>query len=128
LELRFQFRYAPPQQPRMLELNPQTLWFSSVSGLMQAKSNPGRKVEIKHVSQALVRPLRYNQLRQEIMHRTQCSKRTAQLAISQASQQGLIRQEAGQYHLPLDPATGHVSGVVSRTCREKENSRDAPLG
>ena len=104
LELRFQFRYAPPQQPRMLELNPQTLWFSSVNGAMQAKSTSGRKVEIKDVSQALVRPLRYNQLRQEIMQRTQCSKRTAQLAIAQASQRGLIRQEAGQYHLPLDPA------------------------
>jgi len=104
LELRFQFRYAPPQQPRMLELNPQTLWFSSVSGPMQAKSTPGRKVEIKDVSQALARPLRYNQLRQEIMQRTQCSKRTAQLAIAQASQRGFIRQEAGQYHLPLDQA------------------------
>jgi len=105
LELRFQFRYAPPQQPRMLELNPQTLWFSCVSGPTQAKKNPGRKVEIRDVSQALAQrsgPLRYNQLRQEIMQRTQCSKRTAQLAISQASQQGLIRQQAGQYHLPLD--------------------------
>ena len=108
LELRFQFRYAPPQPPRMLELNPQTLWFSLVSGPMQAKSNPGRKVELQDVSHALVQrggPLRYNQLRQEIMQHTQCSKRTAQLAITQAFQQGLIRQEAGQYHLPLGPAT-----------------------
>jgi AAA domain len=102
LELRFQFRYAPPLPPRMLELNPQTLWFSSVGG-MQAKSTLGRKVEIKDVSQALVQRglLRYNQLRQEIMQRTQCSKRTAQLAIAQASQRGLIRQEGGQYQLPL---------------------------
>src|SRR6516165_7320877 len=108
LELRFQFRYAPPQPPRMLELNPQTLWFSLVSGPMQAKSNPGRKVELQDVSHALVQrggPLRYNQLRQEIMQHTQCSKPTAQLAITQAFQQGLIRQEAGQYHLPLGPAT-----------------------
>jgi AAA domain len=104
LELRFQFRYASPQPPRMLELNPQTLWFSSITTAVQAKSTPGRKVEIQDVSQALARPLRYNQLRQEIMHRTQCSKRTAQLAIAQASQQGLIRQEAGQYYLPLDQA------------------------
>jgi hypothetical protein len=91
----------------MLELNPQTLWFSSITGPTQAKNNPGRKVEIRDVSRALAQrggPLRYNQLRQEIMQRTQCSKRTAQLAISQASQQGLIRQEAGQYQLPLDPA------------------------
>jgi hypothetical protein len=107
LELRFQFRYAPLQPPRMLELNPQTLWFSSVSGPMPAKSNPRRKVESREVSQTLAQhagPLRYNQLRQQIMQRTQCSKRTAQLAIAQASQQGLIRQEAGQYHLPLEPA------------------------
>jgi hypothetical protein len=104
LELRFQFRYAPPQPPRLLELNPQTLWFSSVSGLMPATCTSGRKVEIKDVSQALARPLRYNQLRQEIMQRTQCSKRTAQLAIAQASQKGFIRHQAGQYHLPLDQA------------------------
>src|SRR5215813_2508334 len=107
LELRFQFRYAPPQPPRLLELNPQTLWFSSVGGPIQPKSNPRRKVESREVSQTLAQhggPLRYNQLRQEIMQRTQCSKRTAQLAITQASQQGLIRQEAGQYHLPLQPA------------------------
>ena len=109
LELRFQFRYAAPQQPRLLELNPQTLWFTSATGPMQAKakSTPGRKVQIGDVSQALAQrgsPLRYNQLRQEIMQRTQCSKRTAQLAITQAFQQGLIRHEAGQYHLPLDLA------------------------
>jgi hypothetical protein len=103
LELRFQFRYAPPQPPRMLELNPHTLWFSSVSSPVQAKSTPGRKVELQYVSEALQRsgPLRYNQLRQELMQRTQCSKRTAQLAITQASLQGLIRQEGGQYQLPL---------------------------
>ena len=104
LELRFQFRYAAPLPPRMLELNPLTLWFSSTTSPMQVKSNPGRKVELQHVSHALAQrggPLRYNQLRQEIMQRTQCSKRTAQLAITQASQQGLIRQEGGQYQLPL---------------------------
>jgi hypothetical protein len=105
LELRFQFRYAPPQEPRLLELNPQTLWFTSASGRSASSKAPSsRKVEIRDVSQALAQqggPLRYNQLRQQIMQRTQCSKRTAQLAISQASQQGLVRQEAGQYHLPL---------------------------
>jgi hypothetical protein len=107
LELRFQFRYAPPQPPRMLELNPQTLWFSSVGGPIQPKSTPRRKVESREVSETLAQrggSLRYNQLRQEIMQRTQCSKRTAQLAITQASQQGLIRQEAGQYHLLSEPA------------------------
>ena len=33
--------------------------------------------------------------------RNQCSKRTAQLAITHAVQQGEIRQHAGQYVLPL---------------------------
>src|SRR6516165_1196784 len=28
LELRFQFRYSPPQAPRLLKLDPQSLWFS----------------------------------------------------------------------------------------------------
>jgi AAA domain len=103
LELRFQFRYAAPQPPRLLELNPHTLWFSN-AGPAPAKTAPGRKVETTDVNQVLVSrggPLRYNQLRQEIMKRTQCSKRTAQLAITQACQQGLILQDDGQYRLPL---------------------------
>lgn len=29
LELRFQFCYAAPQPPRLLEFNAQTLWFST---------------------------------------------------------------------------------------------------
>jgi hypothetical protein len=88
----------------MLELNPQTLWFSPVGGPIPPKSNPRRKVESQEVSQTLAQrggPLRYNQLRQEIMQRNQCSKRTAQLAITQAVEQGQIRQHAGQYVLPL---------------------------
>jgi archaellum biogenesis ATPase FlaH len=103
LELRFQFRYAAAQPPRLLELNPHTLWFSS-AGPAPAKTAPGRKVETTDVSQALASRgghLRYNQLREEIMERTKCSKRTAQLAIAQASQQGLILRDDGQYRLPL---------------------------
>jgi len=103
LELRFEFRYAAPQPPRLLELNPHTLWFAS-AGPVPAKAAPGRKVESNDVSQALASrggQLRYNQLREEIMQRTKCSKRTAQLAITQASQQGLILQDDGQYRLPL---------------------------
>jgi len=103
LELRFQFRYAAAQPPRLLELNPHTLWFSS-AGPAPAKTAPGRKVETTDVSQALASrggQLRYNQLREEIMERTKCSKRTAQLAIAQASQQGYILQDDGQYRLPL---------------------------
>jgi hypothetical protein len=101
LELRFQFRYAASCPPRLLELNPQTLWFSA-AGPVPAKTTLSRKVEMTDVSQVFVSragPLRYNQLREEIMQRTQCSKRTAQLAITQAAQQGLILQEHGQYRL-----------------------------
>jgi hypothetical protein len=103
LELRFQFRYAAPQPPRLLELHPHTLWFSS-AGPAPSKTTPSRKVETTDVSQVLSSrggQLRYNQLREEIMQRTNCSKRTAQLAITQASQQGLILQDNGQYRLPL---------------------------
>ena len=104
LELRFQFRYAAPLPSRLLELNPHTLWFSSSAGPVPNKTTPGRKVETTDVRQALASrggQLRYNQLREEIMQRTKCSKRTAQLAITEASQQGLILQDDGQYRLPL---------------------------
>jgi len=104
LELRFQFRYAAPLPSRLLELNPHTLWFSSSAGPVPNKTTPGRKVETTDVRQALASrggQLRYNQLREEIMQRTKCSKRTAQLAITEASQQGLIFQDDGQYRLPL---------------------------
>lgn len=101
IELRFQFRYAAPQPPRLLELDPHHLCFSS-AGSAPARTDR-RKVGTSEVQEALAQrggQLRYNQLREEIMQRTQCSKRTAQLAIRQASQQGLILQDDGQYGLP----------------------------
>src|SRR5499425_1080813 len=115
LELRFQFRYSAPQPPRLLELNPHTLWFSA-AGPVPAKAALGRKVEMTDVCQAFANrgvPLRYNQLREEIMKRTQCSKRTAQLAITQASQQGLSLQDNGQYRLSACEETiRYVSGTT----------------
>src|ERR1700723_527570 len=33
LELRFQFRYSPPHPPRSLQLDPQSLWFSSIGAV-----------------------------------------------------------------------------------------------
>jgi hypothetical protein len=83
VELRFQFRYAAAQPPRLLQLDPQALWFSS-SG--QAPATPAavrRKVEKADVTQALTgigEQVRYTQLRDQIMDLTECSKRTAQLA------------------------------------------------
>jgi hypothetical protein len=103
LELRFQFRYAAAPPPRLLQLDPRTLWFSS-AGPPPATAAPRRKVEKADVTQALTEmgdQARYNQLRDQIMNTTECSKRTAQLAISEACQRGVIVQTNGQYHLPL---------------------------
>jgi hypothetical protein len=103
VELRFQFRYAAPQPPRLLELNPQTLWFSSTAS-PPSSAVPRRKVEKTDVAQALANvgdPARYTDLRGQIMHLTECSKRTAQLAITEACREGWIVQADGQYRLPL---------------------------
>lgn len=102
IELRFQFRYAAPQPPRLLQLDPHSLWFSP-AGAVVAPPTAGRKVEKVHVTQALANlgeQVRYNQLREQIMTLTECSKRTAQLAITEACQQGWIVQADGHYHLP----------------------------
>jgi AAA domain len=102
VELRFQFRYAAALPPRLLELNPNTLWFSA-AGSAPLPAVPRRKVENSDVTRVLAGTggqLHYNQLRQHIMNRTQCSKRTAQLAIQQACLQGVIVPDNGQYRLP----------------------------
>jgi hypothetical protein len=103
IELRFQFRYTAAQPPRLLQLDPRTLWFSA-AGPPPAMMAPRRKVDKVDVTQALTEmgdQARYNQLRDQIMHTTECSKRTAQLAISQACQRGVIVHTNGQYRLPL---------------------------
>jgi hypothetical protein len=103
IELRFQFRYAAAQPPRLLQLDPRTLWFTS-AGPPPASAVPRRKVEKADVTQALTEmgdQARYNQLRDQIMDLTECSKRTAQLAITEACQRGVIVQTNGQYRLPL---------------------------
>jgi len=103
VELRFQFRYAAPEPPRWLELNPQTLWFSS-AGPSTVPAAPRRKVDPADVTRALTtigEPARYSDLRGAIMQRTACSKRTAQLAISDACRHGRIVQANGHYRLPL---------------------------
>jgi hypothetical protein len=104
VELRFQFRYAAAQPPRLLALDPQTLWFSSAGQSSATPAAARRKVEQTDVTQALAgigAQGRYTQLRDQIMDRTECSKRTAQLAITEACRQGSIVQTDGQYRLPL---------------------------
>ncbi|MGD1095563.1 MAG: AAA family ATPase [Bryobacteraceae bacterium] len=103
IELRFQFRYAASQPPRLLQLDPHTLWFCAADK-PPAAAAPRRKVEKADLTQALAKmgdQARYNQLRDQIMNTTECSKRTAQLAITEACQQGWLIQANGQYRLAL---------------------------
>jgi hypothetical protein len=103
VELRFQFRYAAPQPPRLLQLDSSALWFSAAGAPPPAVPADRRKVESTDVRQALTdlgAQARYNQLRQQIMTLTDCSKRTAQMAITAACQQGSIMQTDGHYCLP----------------------------
>lgn len=103
LELRFQFRYSPPQPPRLLKLDPQSLWFCS-AGSVAIAPKLRHKVDPTDVTQVLSTRggrLRYSELRHEIMQQTECSKRTAQLAISEACKQGSVVHDDGQYRLPL---------------------------
>jgi hypothetical protein len=104
IELRFQFRYAAAQAPRLLQLDPHTLWFSSASQSSVIPPAARRKVEQADITQALAgigEQVRYTQLRDQIMDLTECSKLTAQLAITEACRQGSIVQVDGQYRLPL---------------------------
>jgi hypothetical protein len=107
VELRFQFRYAAPQPPRLLQLDSSTLWFSPAGAVPEcswgSRGADRRKVEPANVRQALTdlgAQARYTQLRQQIMTLTGCSKRTAQMAITAACQQGSIVQTDGHYGLP----------------------------
>jgi hypothetical protein len=102
VELRFQFRYAAPLAPRLLQLEPHSLWFSA-AGAAPSHARPRRKVEPENVTQALAemgKQARHNQLRQQVMQLTDCSQRTAQLAIREACRQGGIVRDNGQYRLP----------------------------
>lgn len=104
VELRFQFRYAAAQKPRMLCFDPQTLWFESVDNQPTPLPESRRKVEIidvKHCFNKTESFLGFNQLLHKIMTQAPCSKRTAQLAIQRACQQGAIHRHNGQYFLPL---------------------------
>jgi len=61
------------------------------------------KVEPQDVAQALAElgeRARYSQLREHLMQRTASSKRTAQLAISEARRKGDIVSDNSQYRLP----------------------------
>jgi len=102
LELRFQFRYAPSLPPMLLQLEPHSLWFSA-AGSAPASDPLRHKVGPQDVAQALAElgeRARYSQLREHLMQRTASSKRTAQLAISEARRKGDIVSDNSQYRLP----------------------------
>ena len=102
LELRFQFRYAPPLAPQLLHLEPHSLWFSA-AGPAVASDALRHKVEPQDVTQALAdlgERARYSQLRDHLIERTASSKRTAQLAIREARRKGDIVPDNRQYRLP----------------------------
>jgi hypothetical protein len=101
IELRFQFRYAAPQPPCLLSLDPDSLWFSPAGQPTPAASR--HKVSPAEVTEALADlggHARYNQLRQHLMTLAPCSKRTAQLAIAEACQMASIVHDNGHYRLP----------------------------
>ena len=101
VELRFQFRYAAAPSPRLLSLDPNTLWFDTC-GAAPAPVRAPRKVAAANVQRVLAKtgPARFNQLRQRIMDQSECSRRTAQLAIQRASKEGSITYDEGLYRLP----------------------------
>src|SRR5438876_1145550 len=68
VELRFQFRYAPATEPRLLTLDAETLWFDACTST-PPPLHARRKVETADVQRALTDSgsARFNQLRQQIM-------------------------------------------------------------
>ncbi len=108
VELRFQFRYAAARQPKLLSLDPKTLWFSS-AGDVPVTVKSRRKVEGSDVEQALAalgNQAGYNDLRSEIMSAAECSKRTAQIAIAEACEEQRIIRDNGLYRMPIEFAAG----------------------
>jgi AAA domain len=103
VELRFQFRYAAPLPSRTLTLDPDSLWFSPAGSPVPAPA-ARRKAEPADVASALAAagsPAAFTPLRQKIMESAPCSKRTADLAIQRACDEGVIVRDDGQYRLPL---------------------------
>lgn len=108
VELRFQFRYAAAPPSRLLTLDPEALWFSPSGSTPPPPVTPRRKVEPADVQlalQAAGSPSAFNPLRQQIIQNSKCSKRTADLAIRRARDEGFILHDGNQYQLPLDFST-----------------------
>lgn len=105
VELRFQFRYAAAPPSRLLSLDPDALWFSASGSTPSLPSPARRKVEPADVQLALQTagsPSAFSPLRERIMQNANCSKRTADLAIRRARDEGFILHDGNQYRLPFD--------------------------
>src|SRR5881409_3767461 len=108
IELRFQFRYAAAPPSRLLSLDPGALWFSASGSTVSASVPSRRKVEPADVQlalQAAGSPSAFNPLRRQIIQKSKCSKRTADLAIRRARDEGFIVHDGHQYRLPLEFST-----------------------
>lgn len=105
VELRFQFRYAAAPPSRLLSLDPNALWFSASGSTPAAPPPSRRKVEhtdVQFALQAAGSPSAFSPLRERIMQNAKCSKRTADLAIRRARDEGFIVHDGNQYRLPFD--------------------------
>src|SRR5438093_7184308 len=108
VELRFQFRYAAAPPSRLLSLDPSALWFSASGSTVSASVPSRRKVEPADVQlalQAADSPSAFNPLRRQIILKSKCSKRTADLAIRRARDEGFIVHDGHHYPLPLEFST-----------------------
>lgn len=106
LELRFQLRYASSPPPRLLTLDTHSLWFSCVDAAPTRCSSRCKldAAEVQNALAALGGSSGFNALRDQIMHGSGCSKRTAQLAIARTLQQGRLVRLNGHYRLPTIPS------------------------
>jgi len=123
VELRFQFRYAAAPPSRFLSLDPSLLWFSASGSTAPAPTPSRRKVEPADVQLALQTtgsPAAFGSLRQQIIQKSQCSKRTADLAIRRARDEGFIVHVGNQYRLPLDfPTLPEGRAPAKPACGER---------
>ncbi len=108
VELRFQSLSPAALPSRLLSLDPDALWFSASGSPPPAAAPSRRKVEsvdVQFALQATGSPAPFNPLRQQLMQKSKCSKRTADLAIRRARDEGFILHDGNQYRLPLDFST-----------------------
>ena len=105
VELRFQFRYAAAQPPRLLQLDPQTLWFSSTGQPSRPLPPPRAQsgTSRRHPSPDGHRRAGalYPTARSNHGPRRNVPNAPLNWPLAEACRQGWIVQDNGQYRLPL---------------------------